>query len=121
MNLPGIWSQERYRQRDRRITSIILRVPNHWHFPQRFSMDCIMAPHERGPLQAVMGLIKKTGVSAALNRLALGMSLIALFSAILLLSDLGHRERASESEPYLSESDTALTCHPERIFVFVRP
>jgi len=44
-----------------------------------------------------MGFVKKTGVSAALSRLALGLSLIALFSAILLLSDLGYRKKTSES------------------------
>jgi putative ABC transport system substrate-binding protein len=51
-----------------------------------------------------MRFIKKTSVSAAMNRLVLGLGLIALFSAILLLSDLGHRKTAmayptSNSEP----------------------
>jgi ABC-type uncharacterized transport system substrate-binding protein len=42
-----------------------------------------------------MRFFKKTAVWAALKRLALGLGLIALFSAILLLSDLGHRKTAS--------------------------
>ena len=51
-----------------------------------------------------MRFINRTGVSAAMNRLALGLSLIALFSTILLLSDLGHRKTAmayptSNSQP----------------------
>jgi putative tryptophan/tyrosine transport system substrate-binding protein len=46
-----------------------------------------------------MLFIKKTSVSAAMNRLVLGLGLIALFSAILLLSDLGHRKTASASYP----------------------
>jgi ABC-type uncharacterized transport system substrate-binding protein len=51
-----------------------------------------------------MRFIRKTRVSAAINRLALGLGLIALFSAILLLSDLGHRKTAmahstSNSQP----------------------
>ena len=51
-----------------------------------------------------MRFIKKTGASAAMNRLALGLGLIAFFSAILLLSDLGHRKTAmayptSNSQP----------------------
>ena len=41
-----------------------------------------------------MRFIKKIGISAAMNRLALGLGLIAIFSAILLLSDLGHRKTA---------------------------
>ena len=51
-----------------------------------------------------MRFIQKTGVSDAMNRLVLGLGLIALFSAILLLSDLGHRKTAmayptSNSQP----------------------
>jgi putative tryptophan/tyrosine transport system substrate-binding protein len=37
----------------------------------------------------------KTGVGTALKRLALGLGLILLFSSILLLTDLGHRQTAS--------------------------
>lgn len=42
-----------------------------------------------------MRLFKETAVWAALKRLAMGLGLIALFSAILLLSDLGNRKTAS--------------------------
>lgn len=42
-----------------------------------------------------MRLIKKTALWAALKRLALGFGLIALFSAVLLVTDLGHRTAAS--------------------------
>ncbi len=46
-----------------------------------------------------MRFFKKTAVWAALKRLAMGLGLIALFSAILLLSDLGHRKTASADSP----------------------
>ena len=42
-----------------------------------------------------MRFFEKTAVWAALKRLAMGLGLIALFSAILLVSDLGHRKTAS--------------------------
>jgi len=42
-----------------------------------------------------MRFFKETALWAALKRLALGLGLIALFSAILLLSDLGHRKTAA--------------------------
>ncbi len=42
-----------------------------------------------------MPFFKQTALWAALKRLALGLGLIALFSAILLLSDLGHRKTAA--------------------------
>jgi putative tryptophan/tyrosine transport system substrate-binding protein len=42
-----------------------------------------------------MRLFQKTAVWAALKRLAMGVGLIALFSAILLLSDLSHRNTAA--------------------------
>jgi putative tryptophan/tyrosine transport system substrate-binding protein len=42
-----------------------------------------------------MRLFKETALWAALKRLALGFGLIALFSSVLLLSDLGHRTAAS--------------------------
>jgi putative tryptophan/tyrosine transport system substrate-binding protein len=42
-----------------------------------------------------MRFFKETAVLATLKRLALGLGLIALFSSILLLSDLGHRTAAS--------------------------
>jgi putative ABC transport system substrate-binding protein len=42
-----------------------------------------------------MRFFKETTLWAALKRLALGLGLIALFSSILLLSDLGHRKTAS--------------------------
>jgi putative ABC transport system substrate-binding protein len=42
-----------------------------------------------------MGFFKGKAVWTALNRLAMGLGLIAVFSAILLLSDLGHRKTAS--------------------------
>jgi ABC-type uncharacterized transport system substrate-binding protein len=42
-----------------------------------------------------MPLFKETALWAAIKRLALGIGLIALFSAILLLTDLGHRTAAS--------------------------
>src|SRR5271167_3591349 len=58
-------------------------------------MICIIAPHEREPLAGAMRFVKATAVSAALKRLAMGFGLIALFSAILLISDLGHRNGAS--------------------------
>jgi putative tryptophan/tyrosine transport system substrate-binding protein len=41
--------------------------------------------------------LKNSGVLAAFSRLAMGIGLIALFSAILLLSDLGHRNTASNA------------------------
>jgi putative tryptophan/tyrosine transport system substrate-binding protein len=44
-----------------------------------------------------MRLFEVTPVWTALKRLAMGFGLIALFSAILLLSDLGHRRTASAS------------------------
>ena len=44
---------------------------------------------------STMRLIKKTALWAALKRLALGFGLIALFSAVLLVTDLGHRTAAS--------------------------
>lgn len=42
-----------------------------------------------------MRFFNQTAVWAALKRLAMGIGLIALFSAILLLSDFGHRKTAS--------------------------
>lgn len=42
-----------------------------------------------------MRFFKKTAVWAALKRLVMGFGLIALFSAILLVSDLGHRKTAA--------------------------
>lgn len=42
-----------------------------------------------------MRFFNQTAVWVALKRLAMGIGLIALFSAILLLSDLGHRKTAS--------------------------
>jgi len=42
-----------------------------------------------------MRFFEKTAVWAALRRLVMGLGLIALFSAILLVSDLGHRKTAS--------------------------
>ena len=42
-----------------------------------------------------MPFLKQTALWAALKRLALGLGLIALFSAILLLSDLGHRKTSA--------------------------
>ena len=42
-----------------------------------------------------MRFFKEAAVWSALKRLALGLGLIALFSSILLLSDLGHRNAAS--------------------------
>jgi putative ABC transport system substrate-binding protein len=42
-----------------------------------------------------MRFFEKTAVWAALKRLAMGLGLIAMFSAILLVSDLGHRKTAS--------------------------
>jgi len=42
-----------------------------------------------------MRFFEETPVWSALKRLALGLGLIALFSSILLLSDLGHRKTAS--------------------------
>ena len=42
-----------------------------------------------------MRLFKETALWAAMKRLALGFGLIALFSVILLLTDLGHRTAAS--------------------------
>jgi putative tryptophan/tyrosine transport system substrate-binding protein len=45
---------------------------------------------------------KVTAVCAALKRLAMGFGLIALFSAILLISDLGHRKTASAASAIAS-------------------
>src|ERR1700751_1359676 len=42
-----------------------------------------------------MRVFNPIAIWAALKRLAMGVGLIALFSAILLLSDLGHRKTAS--------------------------
>jgi ABC-type uncharacterized transport system substrate-binding protein len=42
-----------------------------------------------------MSFSKETAIWAAFKRLAMGLGLIALFSAILLISDLGHRKTAS--------------------------
>jgi hypothetical protein len=42
-----------------------------------------------------MSFFKETPVWAALKKLAMGLGLIALFSAILLVSDLGNRKAAS--------------------------
>src|SRR6266404_8800855 len=44
---------------------------------------------------SAMRLFKETALWDALKRLALGFGLIALFSSILLLSDVGHRTAAS--------------------------
>src|ERR1022692_3322943 len=46
-----------------------------------------------------MRFVQATAVSAALKRLVMGLGLIALFSAILLLSDLGNRKAASAHSP----------------------
>ena len=46
-----------------------------------------------------MRFFDQSAVWAALRGLALGFGLIALFSAILLLSDLGHRKTASAASP----------------------
>src|SRR5689334_5566784 len=42
-----------------------------------------------------MAFFNKTGVGSALQRMALGLGLIALLSTILLLSDLGHRRMSA--------------------------
>jgi putative tryptophan/tyrosine transport system substrate-binding protein len=68
-----------------------------------------------------MGFIKKTGLSAALNRLALGLGLIALFSAILLLSDLGHRKTASASYPDSGSQAGAATRTMKAAIVYYAP
>ena len=44
-----------------------------------------------------MSTSKESAVWAAFKRLAMGLGLIALFSAILLISDLGHRKTASSA------------------------
>jgi ABC-type uncharacterized transport system substrate-binding protein len=54
-----------------------------------------------------MRFIKKRGVSVAMNRLAQGLGLIASFSAILLLSDLGHRTTAIANPTNGSQPKTA--------------
>jgi len=46
-----------------------------------------------------MRFFNETAAWAALKGLGLGLGLIALFSAILLLSDLGHRRTASAAAP----------------------
>jgi len=46
-----------------------------------------------------MSFFKETPVWAALKKLAMGLGLIALFSAILLVSDLGNRKAASAASP----------------------
>jgi putative tryptophan/tyrosine transport system substrate-binding protein len=51
------------------------------------------------PAANFMRNFAETAFWAALNRMAMGIGLIALFSAILLLSDLGHRKPASAASP----------------------
>ena len=58
-NLPGIYSQQPSSQLDRRIAAIMGRVSNQGLFPQPSGMNCIMAPHERGPLQALWALSRR--------------------------------------------------------------
>jgi putative tryptophan/tyrosine transport system substrate-binding protein len=49
-----------------------------------------------------MRLFDRSAIWSLLKRLALGFGLIALLSAILLLSDVGHRKTASAASPALS-------------------
>ena len=72
--------------------------------PACFKYELYNDASRKGPAAGAMRFIQKTGVSDAMNRLVLGLGLIALFSAILLLSDLGHRKTAmayptSNSQP----------------------
>jgi ABC-type uncharacterized transport system substrate-binding protein len=68
-----------------------------------------------------MGFIRKTGLSAALNRLVLGLGLIALFSTILLLSDLGHRKTASAYHPDSGSQAGAATRTMKAAIVYYAP
>jgi putative ABC transport system substrate-binding protein len=58
-----------------------------------------------------MRYFKQAAVWTALKRLAMGLGLIVLFSAILLLSDLGHRKTTSAASPkaYAQTSETGRT------------
>ncbi len=63
-------------------------------FPHVAGRISIIAPREETRFGR-MRFSKKTAVWPALKRLALGLGLIVLFSSILLLTDLGHRNAAS--------------------------
>lgn len=54
-----------------------------------------------------MRIFNQTAAWAALKGLALGVGLIALLSAILLLSDLGHRNMASAASPSAQDQTSA--------------
>ena len=55
---------------------------------------CIIAPRPGEPAASAMRFYERA-VWSTLKRLALGLGLIAIFSSILLLTDLGHRKTAS--------------------------
>jgi putative tryptophan/tyrosine transport system substrate-binding protein len=66
-----------------------------WLFPVRLRYDLYNCASPKEPAASAMRFFQETAVWTALKRLALGFGLIALFSSILLLSDLGHRQTAS--------------------------
>ena len=68
-----------------------------------------------------MHFFKRTAIWAAVKGLALGLGLIAIFSAILLLSDLGHRKTASAaSSDSRTHSSAASRNYKAAIVYFAR-
>jgi putative tryptophan/tyrosine transport system substrate-binding protein len=69
------------------------------HSSAQFRNEQYNSASQQEPHCILMRLFNGTAAWAALKGLALGPSLIALFSAILLLSDLGHWKTASAASP----------------------
>jgi putative ABC transport system substrate-binding protein len=70
-------------------------VFKNWPFPAHLLNEQYNGAAPQEPRSILMRLFKETAAWAAFKGLALGFGLIALFSTILLLSDLGHRNTAS--------------------------
>jgi putative ABC transport system substrate-binding protein len=64
-------------------------------FSVRFRYDRYNNASQKEPASSAMRFYEETAVWTTLKKLALGLGLIAFFSSILLLTDLGHRKTAS--------------------------
>ena len=58
---------------------------------------CIIPASRQNKAKSAMSFSTELAIWSLLKRLALGVGLIALLSAVLLVSDLGHRKMASAS------------------------
>src|SRR5271165_6078865 len=66
---------------------------------------CIIRLLRRNKAKSAMGFFTELAIWSLLKRLTLGVGLIALLSAVLLVSDLGHRKMASASSTEHGSAD----------------